>query len=102
MGADEVEPGSVMLFFLLLSAFIAVLALRAHLLSLADSAVAAAVPAPTASPPNQCCSRLLSDGFPASSLSPLAVPTPQAVIALRVGGRLIRSVSLAATDVSRP
>jgi len=50
MGADEVEPGSVMLFFLLLSAFIAVLALRAHLLSLADSgrAVAAAVPAPTA------------------------------------------------------
>jgi hypothetical protein len=37
MRADEIEPGSVMLFFLLLSAFVAVLALRAHLLSPADS-----------------------------------------------------------------
>jgi hypothetical protein len=40
--ADEVEPGSVMTFFLLLSAFIAVLALRAYLLSPSDSTPTAA------------------------------------------------------------
>jgi hypothetical protein len=50
MRADEIEPGSVMLFFLLLSAFMAVLALRTHLLSPADSvrAVAAVATPPTA------------------------------------------------------
>jgi hypothetical protein len=36
----EVEPGSIVLFFLLLSAFIATLALRAHFLAPVDSRAA--------------------------------------------------------------
>jgi hypothetical protein len=46
----EVEPGSIVLFFMLLSAFIAVLILRAHLLVPVDSnaAVAASAAPPVA------------------------------------------------------
>jgi hypothetical protein len=46
-GRREVEPGSIVLFFLLLSAFIATLALRAHFLAPVDSratVVASAAP----------------------------------------------------------
>jgi hypothetical protein len=48
--ASEIEPGSIMLFFLLLSVFIAILALRSRLLAPADSSptVAAAVNPPAA------------------------------------------------------
>jgi hypothetical protein len=45
--ADEVAPGSIVLFFLLLSAFIAILTLRAHLLApVASNAAVAAASAP--------------------------------------------------------
>jgi len=47
---SEVEPRSILLLFALLSAFIAILTLRAHLLAAAGSeaSVASAVTAPTA------------------------------------------------------
>jgi hypothetical protein len=50
MRDDEVEPRSILLFFALLSAFIAILTLRAHLLAAADSgaSAASAATAPTA------------------------------------------------------
>jgi hypothetical protein len=37
MRENEIEPRSIVIFFLLLSAFIAILTLRAHLLAPADS-----------------------------------------------------------------
>jgi hypothetical protein len=50
MREHEVEPRSIVLFFALLSAFIATLTLRAYLLAQANSsAVAAAQPAPQTS-----------------------------------------------------
>jgi hypothetical protein len=73
--ASEIETGSVMLFFLLLPAFIAVLAL--------------------------CRSEAASDASLASFVSAAALPTASS-IPLRVGSRLIRSVSLPAADVLRP
>lgn len=50
MRDSEVEPRSILLFFVLLSAFIAILTLRAHLLAAAGSgaSAASAATAPTA------------------------------------------------------
>jgi len=42
MRSDEIEPRSIMLLFLLLSAFIGILTLRAHLLATASSSAAVA------------------------------------------------------------
>lgn len=50
MRDDEIEPGAILLFVLLLSAFIAILTLRAQLLAPVESSAAAsaATTAPTA------------------------------------------------------
>jgi len=50
MREGEVEPRSIVLFLLLLSAFVAILTLRAHLLAPVDSSpvVSAAAPLPSA------------------------------------------------------
>jgi hypothetical protein len=44
MHGEEIEPGSILLFFLLLMAFIAILALRAHLLVPVGTRAAMAAP----------------------------------------------------------
>jgi hypothetical protein len=42
MGENEVEPRSIVLFFLLLATFIAILTLRAHLVTPVDSSATVA------------------------------------------------------------
>jgi hypothetical protein len=44
MRDDDIEPGSILLFVLLLSAFIAILTLRAHLLGRVDTSAAIVAP----------------------------------------------------------
>lgn len=48
MRDDEIESGSILLFVLLLSAFIAILTLRAHLLAPVESSAAMAAPSTSA------------------------------------------------------